>query len=84
VGWCSGTEIFDKTVKLILQYCIVEDAKEFIVELIKILEFQDWDCQQDSEWYDNDLVRECFKEVHPDWFIEYTCPHCGKLCFVES
>ena len=67
MGWCSGTEIFDNVVSGFI--CSGEvNTKEIIINLIGALENGDWDCQQDSEYWDHPLVQECFKELHPHWF----------------
>lgn len=71
MGWCSGTDIFDKMVAHILSRDHLSDAqkRETVKELIVVLEDHDWDCQSDSDYYwDQSLVREIFHELHPDWF----------------
>lgn len=68
MGWCSGTEIFDRVVEILLEPHL--DKKKIIKELLDVLEDQDWDCQQDSLYWDHPLVRKVFEEVHPKWFTE--------------
>jgi len=69
MGWCSATEIFDAVCDGILSD---EDKskKEVLTTLIASLEDGDWDCQQDSEYWDNPLVQEIMRELHPSWFDE--------------
>lgn len=46
-----------------------DDGIEKVVKsLIESLEDGDWDCQQDSSYYDHPLVNGIFRELHPDWF----------------
>lgn len=66
MGWCSGTEIFDKVVKAILEPKKI-DKKEVIKEIITAFEDRDWDCQADSEYINHPLVKEAFIELDPDW-----------------
>jgi len=67
MGWCSATRIFDPVVGALLDEKPV-DKRDVIKMLIEVLEDGDWDCQQDSAYYDHPLVRSIFKELHPDWF----------------
>lgn len=65
MGWCSGTDVFDTVVKDVL---INKASKEQIIRnLIIALEDKDWDCHQDSDYYDNPKVQKIMKELHPDW-----------------
>jgi hypothetical protein len=68
MGWCSGTEIFDKTVAVVLAMDIGEDNQKRIIRaLADAMEDHDWDCQDDSRYYDDPLVSEVFYELHPEW-----------------
>ena len=69
MGWCSGTEIFDQIAAIILSDKPL-DKKATLKTVIKSLEDGDWDCQQDSAYYDHPLVQEAMKELHPHWFEE--------------
>lgn len=66
MGWCSGTEIFDKVVGILLEKEPL-DKKGLIKEMITLLEDADWDCQSDSDYINHPLVREAFIEVDPEW-----------------
>ena len=72
MGWCSATEVFDPVAGFILER--IEgpedriEAKKVLTKLIEVLEDRDWDCQQDSDYWDDPLIQEIFKEIHPDWF----------------
>lgn len=67
MGWCSGTVIFDVVADALLGDKVV--SKEAVLEvLITALEDGDWDCQQDSEYWEHPLVRKIFAKIHPDWF----------------
>jgi len=69
MGWCSATEIFDTIVTSLTAYEEV-DKETIIKELIISLENSDWDCQQDSIYWDHPLVRKCFKATSPELFEE--------------
>ena len=67
MGWCSGTETFDVAVGGILN----EDnmtPKDRIKMLIQAWQNMDWDCEQDSQYWNHPVVRQAFKELWPDWF----------------
>jgi len=66
MGWCSGTEIFDKVLKVILKKNskMSEEATLMVIKaLSKAMEDHDWDCQQDSDFYNHPLA----KKARPDW-----------------
>jgi hypothetical protein len=68
MGFCSGTDIFDPVVRRILKTSLSDDEKvRLIWELIDALEKHDWDCQDDSTYWDNPLVRKAFQSAHTDW-----------------
>ena len=67
MGWCSATVIFDSVCDGILAE-EEKSKKETLTELISALEDGDWDCQQDSAYWDHPLVREIMEDLHPDWF----------------
>lgn len=67
MGWCSATEIFDAVASALLDGGDV-DKKNVLEIVISALEDGDWDCQQDSAFYDHPIVQEIFRELHPRWF----------------
>lgn len=67
MGWCSGTEIFDQMCKVILSEEPI-DKKAVIESLIYSLWDGDWDCESDSDYWDNEIVREVFTKLRPEWF----------------
>ena len=67
MGWCSATSIFDSVCEGLLDDK-PKDTKEVIRELVVALEDGDWDCQQDSAFWDHPMVQEVMKELHPRWF----------------
>ena len=69
MGWCSGTQIFDDVLDLVLANDEV-DKKELVKVLIEALGNQDWDCEGDSKYWEHPLVRDVFKEMYPHWFVE--------------
>ena len=66
MGWCSATEIFDSVVGALLEDS--PDIETTIKELINALEGGDWDCQQDSYYWDNPIVQKCFRQTSPRLF----------------
>lgn len=66
MGWCSGTEIFDKFVELLLDNNMKQEQK--LEKFIDIMWDHDWDCESDSEYWDHPTVRSVFKKMKPDWF----------------
>lgn len=74
MGWCSATDIFDSVVGFILERIETDEdrdeAREVIKKLAEVLEDNDWDCESDSDYWDDPLVQEIFKEIHPNWFEE--------------
>ena len=65
MGWCSGTEIFDVVAEAVLEDLPKE---EILGRLIDVLEDHDWDCQCDSDYWNNPIVRKLFEERFPEWF----------------
>ena len=80
MGWCSGTDVFDTVCEAMLNPkninvdpntgLIVSNTKEVLKKVITELEEMDWDCQEDSEFWESPIVQEIFKNLHPDWFDE--------------
>lgn len=69
MGRCSATDVFDPVVKTILYGADLGDHQKLIIlkSLIDALEEYDWDCQSDSEYFDHELVRQAFMEIHSEW-----------------
>lgn len=67
MGWCSATYIFDVMAEALLNNN-PKEPKELLKHLAKILEDSDWDCQQDSDYWNHPVVQEIMKELHPNWF----------------
>ena len=69
MGFCSGTEIFDPVAKYVIESGMPEPYRhELLKVLVSALEDHDWDCQQDSSYYDFPLIERVMLELHPDWF----------------
>lgn len=66
MGWCSGTVVFDAVMDAVLKP--ETDRAVMLRTLIDALEDMDWDCQQDSEYWEHPIVRQVMQEKHPDWF----------------
>lgn len=68
MGWCSGTYIFDDVCAEILKR--VHDPKlqhDLVLVLVRALEDQDWDCESESKFWDNPVVRKAMKRLNPEW-----------------
>ena len=65
MGWCSGTDIFDEIVGVILpmNFLPILDKKTLIKSLIEILWSHDRDREYDSEYIQDNFVRLCFDEL---------------------
>lgn len=69
MGWCSGTSIFDKVAKFVIDSNLQDYLKfDVLATLADAMEDEDWDCQSDSNYWDNELVQRVMKHLHPDWF----------------
>lgn len=69
MGWCSGTDIFDRMAKKILESDLPEAAQySLLYELIDALEDSDWDCQDDSAYSKHPLVDRALRSLHPHWY----------------
>ena len=67
MGFASGVYIFDNIAEAILSDKPI-DKRRILKSVIGALEDADWDTHADSGFYENPLVREVLKEMHPDWF----------------
>lgn len=67
MGWCSATTIFDNVAGALL-YKKPEKPEVILENLIEALEDGDWDCQQESAYWDHPVVRKIMKKLHPAWF----------------
>lgn len=71
MGWCSGTDIFDRVVEMILKTNTSDDEKyKLIYALGEVLEGNDWDCQGDSDYRNEPLVRKALIDLGNDWLDE--------------
>ena len=80
MSWCSGTAVFDVICEAVFTQKHIDkdkieeskissvDIKSILKKVIIELEAMDWDCQQESDFWDIPIVQEIFKELHPDWF----------------
>lgn len=60
MGWGSATEIFDTVVKGVL---FNHPKKEIIKNLMVLLFEGDWDTEDESEFWDNEIVQEAYREI---------------------
>lgn len=69
MGWCSGTETFDKVAGAVLNSKLPEaDQYDILYILADSLGDRDWDCQQDSAYWNHPLVQRVFEDLYPEWF----------------
>lgn len=68
MGWSSGSEIFDPAVSQILKLDVPDkDKVKVILALAEALVDADWDTVQESDYWEDPLVRKAFKKIFPDW-----------------
>lgn len=65
MGWCGGgTRIFDQIVGELLDSEETLHSTEKVLELLVIaLNDEDWDCQYDTDYIDDPLVRKVYTKV---------------------
>lgn len=71
MGWCSGTGLFDDTVRLFENLTVDNPDKdalkdEFIYHLTELYAYSDWDCEGDSDYY-QDILRAYRKRGKTDY-----------------
>lgn len=63
MGWCSGTDLFDKVIDAIPK----NDLSVALFEkIIGAFEDNDWDCQGESKHYANPMFRIAMDRLHPE------------------
>lgn len=67
MGWCSGTDVFDAVVKVVLDEKKPLTPERVVETLILALQDMDWDCESDSDYWNHPMVRKAFKKACPDW-----------------
>ena len=68
MGWGSATVIFDNVCKSLLKVDKQLTVEETICSLVIELENADWDCQQDSDYWNHPIVQKIMRKLHPNWF----------------
>lgn len=68
MGWGSATVIFDNVCKSLLKVDKPLTVEETICSLVIELENADWDCQQDSDYWNHPIVQKIMRKLHPNWF----------------
>lgn len=59
MGWCSGTDLFDKVIDAIPEE---HRTVELFKKIITAFEENDWDCQYESKYYDNPMFQEAWDQ----------------------
>ena len=72
MGWCSGTEVFDKVAGAVLNSKLSKtDQHDILYILADSLSDTDWDCQSESEYWDHPPVQKVFEvDDYDDWVHE--------------
>jgi len=61
MGWSNGTEIFDQTMKTVLEQKLSDKSTLEIAEVLKnALQNEDWDTEDESEYYEHPVIGEVF------------------------
>jgi len=69
MGWGSGCYVMDGVIDAAKKHIPDADKrKEFYVEIIKMLENEDWDTQMDAGEKDQEVYDAALKLAHPDWY----------------
>lgn len=75
MGWCSGTDIFDAVAGPLLKKLDAPtsdiDAKfieEILETLFEALQWNDWDCEADSDYWEHPVVQKMVRKLYPEWF----------------
>lgn len=66
MGWCSGTEIFDGVIDVIAPIVEPERLPGIAEHIAEMLWNGDWDCEEDSKYYDELLVDIMYKRGYMD------------------
>lgn len=67
MGWCSGTEVFDSVASALLDE-EGKDVEEVLSQLYIVLRDKDWDCVNESAYYEHPIVRGIIEKLEPDWY----------------
>lgn len=64
MGWCSGTELFDKVID-----AIPEEARTVALfeKIITAFEDRGWDCEMESNYVSNTNFLRAIHTLHPEW-----------------
>jgi hypothetical protein len=65
MGWASGSEVMLNIIETAKKYVPAKVRKAFYIEIIKALESQDWDTQNEAEGEDP-LYDQALRELYPD------------------
>ena len=70
MGWCSGTEIFDAVLDAALPYVPESEHEAFAAKIAEPLWDGDWDCENDSKYWE--LLEPIMQRKFPhlDWSDE--------------
>ena len=77
MGWSSGTVIFDQIAEIVLSDEPL-DKRATLKAVIAALESEDWDCQNDSEYWEHPIVQSIMREMHPRWFEDAATTQKGE------
>lgn len=76
MGWCSGTQVFDDIMYIVLNPRDDEDtiSKAKVVRaVIDALWEHDWDCEEESDWWKHPIVQTAARELDPRRFEDEDC-----------
>jgi hypothetical protein len=68
MGWCSATEIFDGVIKEIIGKVDDETLNRIALRLGMELQNHDWDCECDSDYFDDPRLRKTWKELLGEYY----------------
>ena len=69
MGWCSGTDLFDRIYDMFIPGIQGETNKRYFIKLlIEAFQNKDWDCEFDSRHIDDKdgMLLEILEEMYPE------------------
>ena len=67
MSWGGGTQIFDVVVNNLFKHELEPVIiKDIVINLLDVLESQDWDNVGESSYFDDPLIKFVLKERYPD------------------
>ena len=66
MGWCSGTIYFDTAMDLFLHYVPKQKREETMYQWYKLIRDGDWDCVEESDYWEE--LKRILKKKEPEYW----------------